>query len=490
MLIEVNGRKYRLNFGHLIYGLILLAFSIYILKDLSYNTAFVDEAIYATVGEEFLRGIFWESALSWMGGSYLYPIISALINRVYGLAGIRAFSYLCLLIAGVTASEIARKIAGPKTRVVTAAVFFSSASVLNLSALGTYDASSILFLSLAVFLGISSQRTRDNKRMALVIISSIAFFLAVLSKYIAIVFLPFVVLLVLEKGVLKTKWPLVWLVSFVLLLSAYCLFTLSSLIDFFTSDSFVEIKTRPFILKELFGLLNVFLIAFATMVFIFLKKHRHNYIFISLFFAGMMPLLYHVIFANFRSLWKHVVFTQFFWAPLVAWMVVFLYIKFRKFVKQKEQYSNASQLVYAAIIAASIFGLWRSLSLHWRFQRSWPSASASLEYLEKVRGPDDRIFAEASAVYKYHLFDGFEDPYSWASTWYIEYEGETGVTAMKKAIENQVFDYIILNGYYTRETSDELTELANIYYDKVLTDNYKVSGEYDMPTFVWARKGS
>lgn len=481
MIIEINGRDYKLDWTHGVYAFVLFLFPFYILRDLSYNTAFVDEAIYATVGEEFLRGIFWESALSWMGGSYLYPALSALINRLLGLAGIRFFSFLCVFVAGIVSGEIARKIAGRHARVFAVSIFFASSIVLNMSALGTYDAPAILFLALTSLVAIHSKG-----RVHLILLSSFLFLLSVLSKYIAVLFAPFLLLLVMERTGDRLLRGLIWASPFIIGLSLYALYNLESLINFFTSDSFTETKERFFILSEVVNHLNIFLLS-PLAIFV---KRKKLYLLTVLSLAGLMPLFYHLAFANFRSLWKHLVFTQFFWAPLLAGIFVFIYAKLKATARRKVIFNNASQLVYSGAIGLCVFGLWVSASNHWRFQRSWPSASPALDYLARVRKPGDKIFAEGSAVYKYHLFDGFVDPLSWTSTWYIEYQGRTGVEAMKKAIEDRAFDYIVLNGYYTREVSDELSRLADNYYMRVHTDSYKVSGEYDTLTVVWGRRGS
>lgn len=491
MIIEFAGNDYKLGFGHFIYALVLAIFSTYILRDLSYNTAFVDEAIYATVGEEVLRGIFWESALSWMGGSYLYPVISALINRLYGLAGVRAFSYFCLFIAGICGGEIARKIGGRGARIFTVSLFFSSAIVLNLASLGTYDAPAILFFALSTLFAINSRTESKRKEILLILGSAILFLLSVLSKYIAIIFLPFLILFLMPADSKRfLKRILLFLLPFFCGFVIYSVINLDSLTNFFGSDAFKDTKDRVFIAINIAKLLNVYALVPFSLLFMLYKKPAHKYVLFVLFLAGLAPISYHLVFSNYRSVWKHLVLSLFLWSPIMGSSASLILSRFNKFTQVREIYSNVSQLVYAGLIAVVIFGLWLNMSDHWRFQRSWPSASASLQYLAKVRRPSDKVFAEGSAVYKYHLFDGFENPFSWTSTWYSEYKGETGIGAMRRAIEEQNFDYIILNGYYTLDVSRELTDLANIHYEKVLTDNYKVSGEYDTSTFVWARKGN
>src|SRR5574341_6599 len=62
------------------------------ITNLHYNTLFVDEAIYATVGREILSGHDLQASASWMFGSYLYPIVAALTNSAAGVVGMRGLS--------------------------------------------------------------------------------------------------------------------------------------------------------------------------------------------------------------------------------------------------------------------------------------------------------------------------------------------------------------------------------------------------------------
>jgi len=93
-------------------------------------------------------------------------------------------------------------------------------------------------------------------------------------------------------------------------------------------------------------------------------------------------------------------------------------------------------------------------------------------------------------MYKYHLFDGFEDPSSWASTWYMQYQGYYGVEAMELAIDDKYFDFIILNDYFTKYVNDQLADNIEENYDLVMTENYKLFGEYDSLTRVWVPKST
>ena len=75
------------------------------LIDVQYNTLFVDEASYLLVGEQVLQGRPDPQALTWMSGSYLYPMLAAAVAPFGGIGGLRALSALLSTCAGRTASR-------------------------------------------------------------------------------------------------------------------------------------------------------------------------------------------------------------------------------------------------------------------------------------------------------------------------------------------------------------------------------------------------
>src|SRR4030042_2779693 len=123
MTIKINTKKIEIKLADFFYFAGILFFIFYLVKDLNYNTAFVDEAIYATVGEEYLRKIYWENAISWVGGSYIYPVMSALVNRFYGLSGVRFLSMLLMLFTGIVVSKIAKNIGGKWAGIIALYLF-------------------------------------------------------------------------------------------------------------------------------------------------------------------------------------------------------------------------------------------------------------------------------------------------------------------------------------------------------------------------------
>lgn len=466
---------------------------------MQYNTAFVDEAIYATIGEEVLRKIYWESGLSWMGGSYLYPIISALLNRYWGLEGIRIFSTLCVLTTAIISGKIARQLRGAYSEIITVGLFLFSSITLNLGQLGTYDAPSLVFSSIAVYLALKSRYSYDLSRVRLLILSSIFMTLAILSKYVALFFLPAIALFIAIKGrtlhdlkknlLIGIRSGIIWLSVPMMVLTWYVTSNFDQVSNFFTGTHFSEPSSFVKISNQIVSSTHIILFT-ATAAFLYALskvKGEKKLIIGFLFFGGWLPILYHFTSLNIRSLPKHMVFTLFYWTPLSGWLGNKIISSLRS-MTTKAMLANSAQFLTTGIALLLIANLWFSFSNHWRFQRSWPSATGAIEYLEKHRKSGDKILAEGAAVFKYHLFDGFEDPASWPSTWYFNYEGLNGTEAIKKAVEDQSFDYIVLNGYFTSYVNSEIEPVINEHYNLVVEDTYKVSGVHDHTTKVWEPK--
>ena len=69
-----QGIKLRISLDTVLFLLLLLIIFFIRITNLNYNTLFVDEAIYATVGKNVWSGVLSQNATSWMYGSYLYPL--------------------------------------------------------------------------------------------------------------------------------------------------------------------------------------------------------------------------------------------------------------------------------------------------------------------------------------------------------------------------------------------------------------------------------
>jgi hypothetical protein len=491
MKFTLNQKQIDLSPLRLAYIVIIVFFVVYTGRDLNYNSAFVDEAIYATIGEEVLRGQYWERAIGWMGGSYLYPLMSAYVNRLYGLTGIRLMSMVLVLIAGITSGKIAGLLGGFKAEVLTILLFFSASISLNLAQLGTYDTPALSFLALSTYAAIHSRYHHGARSWALVALSTIFFTLAVYAKYFAAVFAPVVFLIIFfGPQSLKFKKSILWSLFFIITFGIFVVNNTDDLVSLYITSPFTEIKPRAYVFGKIWGDLTLhlpFAIAGAFYAAHTLKKEKRR-LAIALFLAGAIPIAFHLGTGNARSLWKHMVITLMYWAPLTSYMLLLLGKNVNAKAAKRPVLTNSLQLVRTVIVVILVTNIWVNFSRHWRFQRSWPSATRIIEYLERNRNTGDKIFAEGATIYKYHLYDGFEDPFAWPSTWYLNYNGQEGVPAMQEAISNKEFRYIILNDFFTTETNKEILPTIQEHYNLVMTDTFKVSGVFDQTTRIWEAK--
>lgn len=483
------------------YLTVIAAYILYLGSQLDYNTAFVDEAIYATVGEGILRKIYWESAISWMGGYYIYPLISAKINHTFGLAGIRFFSTLCLVITAVMAGKIAGQFSSRAGEILTLIFFLFWSNVLDMGQMGTYDAPSLALLSVSAYCAVKSRyQETETYKIVFLISSALTFALSVLTKYVAVLFGPALLLLIynpqpreLLRDLVNKKAVtelFIWGLPIATIITVYVGIYFEPLLSFLTGGHSFQPATLGELIKFTTESMHVILVGAIVGSFyaVIYQKGEKRWLTFALLLGGVAPIAYHLATLNIRSYWKHMVFSAFFLTPLLAWIVVRFFRASRRQGMDSAVASNLSQVLIAILGIAIAASLWSSFSRHWRFQRSWPSVTPSLEYLSPKRNADDKILAEASSVYKYHMFTGFEDPASWPSTWYMEYKGLYGTEAMIAAIKDQYFDYVILNDYFTKDVNDRLRPELELHYKVVFESDYKIQGAYSQNTVVWAPK--
>lgn len=490
MNIIINNKSFKFSWNKLLWILIVLIYIVYLGSDLEYNTAFVDEAIYANVGEEFLRESYWERALSWMGGSYAYPIFSAFVNRISGLWGLRLSALTMILISGICVWLMSYRI----SKSIFAShfaffIFLFSSPSLSVAQLATYDAPSLMMSIISLTILLYSADKKGWQSYLLLILSALFISAGILIKYVAVLSMPFIGLLIF----LHKRWFLkgiLW--SFVIcgIVGVYGLWNYQDLIAYSNAGTSIELTSRLNILKELSSQIPFFMIAIIPTIIVLYKYTQVSKVLIfALLLAGFSPIFYHLFSSNIRSLPKHLAVAIAYWSPLIAMASVKLY-SFHKSLQNNSYLHNSIQFVSSLIVVLLFTGLWSSLSEHWKFQRSWPSASKTIEFLDSNLVSGDKVFAEGSSVFKYHLYRGFADPFAWPSTWYMQYQGKEGFEAMYSAIDDQEFEYIVFNNYFTIDTVKKLTPVVQENYDLVFTEEYLLAGAVEVNTTVWKRRNN
>ncbi len=492
MLLLLNGKKILFDWATVVTTLLMIVFVFIAGSNLQYNTAFVDEAIYANVGEEFMRQAYWDAPLSWMGGSYAYPVMSATINRLWGLWGIRMASTLMVLVVAWCVGIIGKRVAGNWGRPLAIGFYLFSAPTLSVAQLATYDAPSMMTFTIGALALILSLDQRGWKKYLLITLSGLMVGGSILIKYVTILVTAPLALLHITA---KKQWflgGLFWGWILVAMISPYVYLNHTDLYAYATGGNSIEITSRLRIfLQMLEQIPSQFMGAVLTALLLIINRNKGKKDRMwMILLIGTAPIIYHLGSGNIRSFNKHLSLATVMWAPLSAWSTITISKMYKHYRLSHGLVANSMQLINSIVLIAIFTSLWTTFSIHWRFERSWPSASKTVEYLDKRLNTGDKVFAEGAATYKYHLFRGFGDPSAWPSTWYYQRDGKYGTDAMKDAIKNREFRYIILNKYFTSETDEAILPTVVENYEPVFEEKYLLSGVHEMTTTVWEKKSN
>jgi 4-amino-4-deoxy-L-arabinose transferase-like glycosyltransferase len=167
------------------------------------TTAFIDEALYLSVGHLELAHLFHHAPMpevaSYMSGSPLvYPPLAAAADEVGGLAGARLLSLAFILLATFLLHGVAKRLMSSATAAFFAAALFAGiAPAQFLSAFATYDAMALALLALATWLGVRAVECETAAaRYLLLGLGGGAIMIADAAKYAATIFDPVVIAVV------------------------------------------------------------------------------------------------------------------------------------------------------------------------------------------------------------------------------------------------------------------------------------------------------
>ena len=178
------------------------------INTIDYNTLFLDEAINVVIGDDFLQNDFSRNAMTFHFGSYLYPVIAALVNKAGGVFALRLTSTILICIATLLVYFTTRKLFGRRASLMAIMLFLFSSNILNLSQLAVYDTLAIPLLAASYFLLVTASTSADLQNN-LLLASSACALLSVFSKYIGLLYLPALfltaLLLLLLRGMRLTE---------------------------------------------------------------------------------------------------------------------------------------------------------------------------------------------------------------------------------------------------------------------------------------------
>ena len=464
--------RFTLEFG-LFVALLFGAFMIMVI-DLGYNTLFLDEAINVVIGDEFLQGTNSRNALSFHFGSHLYPILSATVNKIGGVAAMRFTSTILICLAAVLVYLSARKLFGYKAALLSLMLFAFNGNILNLGQLAVYDALSLPLLAGASYLLVTAS-VSDKSQRRLMFASAVCAVLATLSKYIGLIHLPALFLTALFLFLSRGNTPgqalgklfRYFLLPVILALGLYAALFWRELVQVFQEQGFSP-APRGLILGTIGQEIGIILfLALAGLVLLVVSMTRDRnpsfpgttgvdwgtlsassrVIFIGavlvLLLAWLAAPLQQLLSANIRSLWKNSAYSLVFLAPIAGYLLS----SFIEYFRSRKLALNLIGLVLFG--AFMLYFADQSLDSNWSFHRSWPDTSGAVTYLQNANIDENtQILAEGMDIYEYYLGSEEKVQPVWNNFWYVEHGGETGQAGAFAAIHDRVFDYVIVEDYY------------------------------------------
>ena len=436
-----------------------------------HNSAFEDEALYLYAGHHEIAWLlhhtssFDNYSTYFSGAPFLYPILGATADGLFGLEGARLLSLLFMLGATCCVWGVTRRLYGRPAAACAAALFAVAAPTLFLSRLATYDPMSLFLLAFSLWIVVATARGLGP----LVLLAVPPAVLAVGTKYAGLMFVPTIALVAVFAGryggrmkgtgeARRRGWiaaigrGLLFTVSFGGLVYGWLKLLGPSYVTGITSTTTnraVGGASIGYILKMAAELgAGVAVLAFIG-VWVDARVARSNgesrgavitrvLLSLSLACTALLAPVYQVHLHTATSLQKHVGFGLLFASPVAGVaLAALLSVGARDPRRLFAGLMVCLALTWAAIVQSTqLYG-------------GWPNSSQMVSDLKtQVRPVTDRILAEEDEVPRYYLSD-LTQPYQWYSTFSFTYttkQGKvlTGVSAYEQAISDQYFGLIVL----------------------------------------------
>lgn len=441
--------------------------------NLSYNTAFLDEAIYVIAGHRLLNGAPIQS-YGWLSSYPLaYPIFANLVDRLGGLLAVRTINIFFNLGTTLAIYALTVRLFSKAIGFLAAAVYAFSASPILVSRMATHDAMSVFLLSITIFLLIKGLQ---DERPNLLRLSALTGFCSFLTKYVGGFYLPFISLALSFHQ--RRRW--VWrdfVIPLAFLGAGYMALYLSTLV-------------LPFLIGEVIPKRGAqeapnVRIAWFTMTFLgpamipallaIVKRPKERHISFLLLGGALLILIYHLANQTHVALYKHAAYGLIFLAPIAGLGIPALFSGLGQSTGREGNWmgaiANTGRVVVAVGLMVALW-LWSWLGIP-ILEGFWPNAERSVSYLSQRLKGHEVILAESVWVYQYYLqlhgprLEGLRIVERFGG---FTYQGQRGDQAILRAIDDGYFDFVVLDGTLTGRHSPKIVSRLEGGYWLVFTD--------------------
>lgn len=332
------------------------------------------------------------------------------------------------------------------------------------SALATYDIICFTAFTCALPLVLLASHSERNQ-LVWTILSSCALSIAVLSKYIAVVYLPFIAVYVLWHS---PRHAFIGILFICTVLTVYVTLNFDQLKILYevqikgthnANATLRDILFRTFRQQMAILLFAAFAIIYSLMTRQFeIKK-------ILLLAVFSLPLfIYHLVGQNVISLQKHLVFSSLFLLPIIAWWLYEFYDKGGR--------TNLNGAVVLLCLAG--FAIINNDTLS-TMRSSYPDASKISTVAEQIK-PTDYVLSEDPYLFRYLLIDTVAQNQISETSWLDNnLDGKFERRDVQQAIWDKKFDYVFLNDQLHQNFNMLLRRMLYLRnYELVFQNHYQL----------------
>jgi hypothetical protein len=427
------------------------------------NTAFQDEAVYISAGQQIYGALLGGPpvpvsstfAQYFSGDPYLYPVLAGILNSIGGLEAARLLSLVAVMgttlcVWGITKYLYGSEY-GTQSAVFAAAIFAFQSSVLFIARMATFDAMCLLALAVSVGLALKAGAARGH--LGALAIGPVLV-LAIGLKYAALLWVASVLAILACQSLQHWGWRQMWLriglaSASLLTIAGICLteFDRSILagVSFTTTNRDAISRTPGVVLaREVVVLGGAALALGAAGFMVLLMGRKKPLIALVLMVSALLAPAYHIYTGEAISLHKHMAFAVFFIAPLAGIAVARMpHVTHRGALGHKWHVGIVVCLVLLAM------GLGQARWLY----HVWGDSSGMVAVLRSlVRSGNQMYLAEDNDVAHYYL-QPVTSSWQWVGPYWFQYTDAahhqlSGVAAYRAAVADGYFDVIELGSGY------------------------------------------
>lgn len=409
----------------------------------------MDEYDYLFVGKTLLAGGHWPTHTYIFGWDLNWLALAWGDVQLGGIAGARRITALLGLLSIAGMYWFVLLLWRNHTTSVLAALLLSlEAAHLYSSNLATYDIISFTFFIWSLPTLILACRTHQYRRLC-TFFSALLLIAAVLSKYTALVYLPFIALFVLFIA------PKQAIAGILLITAAIATYTivhfdqLQVLFEIQINGAHDKNATSADILmrtgRQLLVLLLLTALCFGYAL-IYARSQLPRLL--CLLFMALPLFMYHLLGQNVISLQKHLLYSSLFLIPIMAWGI-------------QQLMSHPSLPTFSYALAASVlvlFGISNYRHLQ-TMQNSYPDVQPVTPIAERIMAHES-VLSEDPYLFRYLLHDRLDQQQISETTWLDNNrDGIHEHRDVQQAVWDRKFNYVFLNDQQHASGNKRLREM-------------------------------